>query len=240
MIDTAAVKAKHVDRGDGLCRHCSMFRSHPLVQLANCDTHKLALEVERLREDLRKATAKADGYREAAVEAEKRAEAAEKRVANLAAEIETTRIGLCLSLGDERPCTESLWDHYRCMARRLDATEERAAKAENAVVAHGEWICDKCGFVCSLRVMEASTGRVGIDTKVPTEPCPNDGAEMRLLTWRELSQRNYDGAIALVERLATTRETCAAAAEILEAAAAEFRSQILEGVAGDLREMAKP
>lgn len=79
-----------------------------------------------------------------------------------------------------------------------------------------------------------------IGTKVPAEPCPNDGAEMRLLTWRELSQRNYEGAVALAERLATMRENCTAAAEILEAAAAEFKSQILEGVAGDLRQMAKP
>jgi hypothetical protein len=70
--------------------------------------------------------------------------------------------------------------------------------------APGSFRCDKCGFHQEKRILNASTGEVGI-RKDGDEAgkCPNDGERMRRVTWRELHDEiasSYEEiAIALSE-----------------------------------------
>lgn len=48
------------------------------------------------------------------------------------------------------------------------------------------WKCDKCGFQLTNNILCANTGNISQDKSDHLEPCPNDGRDMRRMTWEEL------------------------------------------------------
>jgi hypothetical protein len=66
------------------------------------------------------------------------------------------------------------------------------------------FVCDKCGFCLENRVMIAATGQVGIKAGgEDPEPCPNDGEQLRRVTWKEAYENSrqdlQDLMAALIE-----------------------------------------
>jgi NTP pyrophosphatase (non-canonical NTP hydrolase) len=57
----------------------------------------------------------------------------------------------------------------------------------------GDWKCDGCGFTQHNRVL-APNG-VFADMKPELRACPNDGRDMRPVTWKEASEENYQAAM---------------------------------------------
>ena len=60
----------------------------------------------------------------------------------------------------------------------------------------GAWKCPMCGFVLMKRILYAQSGNVGVDRNPITEPCPNDGAGMKMIPPDDLPM-TPDGKIDL-------------------------------------------
>jgi hypothetical protein len=60
---------------------------------------------------------------------------------------------------------------------------------EEAIYTPASFVCDVCGFQLEKRTISAATGDVGIkkDGEECDDLCPNDGADMRRVTWKELA-----------------------------------------------------
>jgi hypothetical protein len=49
----------------------------------------------------------------------------------------------------------------------------------------GEYTCPQCNFRLSKRIIAADSGAVGIQRDEEIPSCPNDGKEMKMVTWRQ-------------------------------------------------------
>ena len=49
----------------------------------------------------------------------------------------------------------------------------------------GVWVCDKCGFTQFKSILHTQNGAISTDARPHLEPCPNDGRDMRPVTWKE-------------------------------------------------------
>jgi len=85
----------------------------------------------------------------------------------------------------------------------------------------GEFQCAKCGFTLSQFRMRADDGAIG-SRDHPGERCPNDGAPLWRVTWKQRAVDHYERA----------------SEEIQSRTAAEARLASLTGLVGDMREKA--
>lgn len=79
--------------------------------------------------------------------------------------------------------------------RQLAEAREEAAKLRQQVYMPGDWHCDKCGFEQHNRTLRAFDGAVSAPRIEEVQTCPNDGEQMRRVTWKEGSESNYECAI---------------------------------------------
>jgi len=67
------------------------------------------------------------------------------------------------------------------------------------------FVCDECNFHLEKAILFAASGEVAIpeDGFPDTENCPNDGSELRRMTWKEAYEHSiehsHDMMIALIE-----------------------------------------
>ncbi|MES2923707.1 MAG: hypothetical protein V4819_19285 [Verrucomicrobiota bacterium] len=85
------------------------------------------------------------------------------------------------------------WDAFRADTTKQKQSDAWIASAgEGMRISHAEncvpgyWMCRTCNFRLQKRII--GTQAVGDDTRVHTEPCPNDGDVMFPVTWEEYSQ----------------------------------------------------
>ena len=76
----------------------------------------------------------------------------------------------------------------------------------------GVWTCPSCGLVCARSNLNARDGSVTPSQTVP-EPCPNDGATLRRLTWREQAVDMLKRATEQMERARDLETQLATAAK---------------------------
>lgn len=100
--------------------------------------------------------------------------------------------------------------------RDLDAAQAKAQiddlKAQ--VYAPGIWECPQCGFTWQKNIL--SPAGCFADARVNLEPCPNDGRDMVPVTWKKLSQDNYDASLRLLDEKEVLKKLCLAAAHTLK------------------------
>jgi hypothetical protein len=77
---------------------------------------------------------------------------------------------------------------------------------ETELFVPGDWVCPRCSFRLHKRVMSAADGSVGVDASAEAEPCPNDGAPMQRLTWKQDAEEANRVALALMKELRAARE----------------------------------
>lgn len=64
----------------------------------------------------------------------------------------------------------------------------------------GMWTCGRCSFSLTTKVINVATGTIGMrDAK--REVCPNDGADLRRVSWREYAESQEKGIARLMELL---------------------------------------
>ena len=56
----------------------------------------------------------------------------------------------------------------------------------------GQWVCDECGFLNVRKVINPDTGAMGTDPTEDSVACPNDGKQMRRVTWKETAENLYE------------------------------------------------
>jgi hypothetical protein len=93
---------------------------------------------------------------------------------------------------------------------------------DDNVHAPGMWKCMKCGFGLTKNILCMGSGTIHADNEPFMERCPNDGAIMAPVTWKELSKSNYEGAL----RFADERND---AVNALEALYRKFIEKATEG-----------
>jgi hypothetical protein len=78
---------------------------------------------------------------------------------------------------------------------------------EELLYTPASFVCDKCGFRLEKRTMLAATGQVGVKIggEECEDPCPNDGEQMRRVTWKEMALSSSESAhelmLALIESI---------------------------------------
>ena len=97
----------------------------------------------------------------------------------------------------------SLSGYYAQVGSERDSLQ---SELERQRYVPGEWQCRVCGFHLHTLAMRASDGAVGVYDKPVTEPCPNDGAEMYPLSWKELSDQQAQNNMEMFEELRGLRE----------------------------------
>lgn len=72
----------------------------------------------------------------------------------------------------------------------------------------GDWYCPECKFILHQRTLYAKTGDVGVNHAKP-DNCPNDGSEMRKLTYMQDAQAANQMALDLLKENRRLRERLA-------------------------------
>lgn len=110
----------------------------------------------------------------------------------------------------------------------------------------GELVCPTCSFRLHKRLLSAVDFSVSVDSSPVTEHCPNDGAEMRPLTWKESDEEANRGLVSLVDRLKVVKDARERIAEVIysldrftdDTAIAEIQDE-LNNISAQLKERAQ-
>lgn len=73
----------------------------------------------------------------------------------------------------------------------------------------GQWLCDACGFGLSATIISTADGGTSGDNR-PRQVCPNDGKNLRRMTWREAAESRQAGLERLIERINELEDKLAA------------------------------
>jgi hypothetical protein len=96
----------------------------------------------------------------------------------------------------------------------------------------GDWVCPTCGFIQSMRTMNAHSGNVGVSHERAL-PCPNDGEYLVRLTWKRHAENvtavataALDSETALRARLDASERVRVAAERVLSCYAGSFNASL--------------
>jgi ribosomal protein S27AE len=103
----------------------------------------------------------------------------------------------CARYYDNR-CRAGNWTTYQEL-------EQKIGELSELVYMPGEWRCPTCHFTLHLRTLYAQTGEVGINLGTP-DPCPNDGAAMVRLAYKEDAEAANRVALDMVKENRRLRE----------------------------------
>jgi len=110
----------------------------------------------------------------------------------------------------------------------VDAERDQLkAELAQAQLMPGAWRCKQCGFTLQKNVLHTMDGTVSADSSPLNEKCPNDGALMAPLTWRETNEDLYKIACERLAENTTLRAHNAALLEACEATAIYFSQRNL-------------
>ncbi len=56
----------------------------------------------------------------------------------------------------------------------------------------GTWVCPTCGFLLKKCFLHAQNGAVAVNDADESELCPNDGAPLRRVTWKEECKKSLE------------------------------------------------
>lgn len=87
----------------------------------------------------------------------------------------------------------------------------------------GRLRCTKCRYKLTELVMSAATGEIGVSAKgvPPPEPCPNDGAPMRPVSWEEEAREAWLTAEEVFDRTFKAEELLKRVRSVLDPGAAK-------------------
>jgi hypothetical protein len=92
------------------------------------------------------------------------------------------------------------------MSDDLEAQQARIEELERERFCQSVWKCDKCGFQLTKSILYAKSGNIGADNRDHLEPCPNDGRDMRRMTWEEMFRDAIKCGEQQVERACKAEE----------------------------------
>ena len=92
------------------------------------------------------------------------------------------------------------------LEREKQSAEEEIKRLREWVYVPGEMKCAKCGFVCHKMILCATTGRVGVDTRETTEPCPNGCGPLWRRSYKEADDEAGKRMVALFDETVILRD----------------------------------
>lgn len=89
------------------------------------------------------------------------------------------------------------------LSSSLPALLDEVTALREMVYAPGHWVCRECGFYNLRSTINAVTGAIGVGS--PASLCPNDGALMQPVPWREIAEDQRKAGEERIEEAAALR-----------------------------------
>jgi archaellum component FlaC len=109
-------------------------------------------------------------------------------------------------------------------AEMIEELKIQLQEIQASVYAPGVWLCPKCSFTQFKSILYVKSGSIASDLSQHKEPCPNDGAEMQRVTWKERATDVASVCEQQIQRAVKAEEQIASLTKQVEELTAKLNS----------------